>query len=110
MLFRSAVLFPVQPFALKIFFKLFLCVCVYMALQLLFYLFIMFIFGCVGSSFLCEGFLQLRRVGATLHCSARASHRSGFSLLQSMGSRSVGISSFGSQAVERRLSSCGSRA
>ena len=27
----------------------------------------MFIFGCVGSSFLCEGFLQLRRVGATLH-------------------------------------------
>ena len=25
--------------------------------------FILFIFGCVGSSFLCEGFLQLRRVG-----------------------------------------------
>ena len=33
----------------------------------IYYLFIMFIFGCVGSSFLCEGFLQLRRVGATLH-------------------------------------------
>ena len=34
----------------------------------------LFIFGCVGSSFLCEGFLQLRRVGATLHHGARASH------------------------------------
>ena len=36
------------------------------------YLFI--IFGCVGSSFLCEGFLQLRRAGATPHRGARASH------------------------------------
>ena len=34
----------------------------------------LFIFGCVGSSFLCEGFLQLRRAGATLHRGARASH------------------------------------
>ena len=34
----------------------------------------LFIYGCVGSSFLCEGFLQLWQVGATLHCSARASH------------------------------------
>ena len=39
----------------------------------------MFIFCCVGSSFLCEGFLQLRRVGATLHCGARASHYRGLS-------------------------------
>ena len=49
-------------------------------------------FGCVGSSFLCEGFLQLWQAGATLHRDARASlvaeHR-----LQT-----------------RRLSSCGSRA
>ena len=38
------------------------------------YLFIYpFIFGCVGSSFLCEGFLQLQQAGATLHCDARAS-------------------------------------
>ena len=43
------------------------------------YLFI-FIFGCVGSSFLCKGFLQLRRAGATLHRGARASHRHGLSL------------------------------
>ena len=44
----------------------------------LFYLFI-FIFGCVGSSFLCEGFLQLRRAGATPHRGARASHCRGLS-------------------------------
>ena len=37
------------------------------------YLFIYF-YGCVGSSFLCEGFLQLWQAGATLHRSARASH------------------------------------
>ena len=39
----------------------------------------LFIFGCVGSSFLCVGFLYLRRVGATLHHSARASHGCGLS-------------------------------
>ena len=39
----------------------------------------LFIFGCVGSSFLCEGFLQLRQVGATPHCGARASHYRGLS-------------------------------
>ena len=45
-----------------------------------FYKFIyLFIFGCVGSSFLCEGFLQLRRAGATLHRSGRASHCRGLS-------------------------------
>ena len=41
------------------------------------YLFIYF--DCVGSSFLCEGFLQLRRAGATLHRGARASHCRGLS-------------------------------
>ena len=39
----------------------------------------LFIFGCVGSSFLCEGFLRLRRAGTTLHRSARASHCRGLS-------------------------------
>ena len=44
----------------------------------LIYLFIyLFIFGCVGSSFLCEGFLQPRQAGATPHCTARASHHRG---------------------------------
>ena len=46
----------------------------------LFYLFIFLFFGCVGSSFLCEGFLQLWRAGATLHRGARASHCCGLSL------------------------------
>ena len=45
--------------------------------------FILFIYlffnGCVGSSFLCEGFLQLRQAEATLHRSARASHYRGLS-------------------------------
>ena len=39
----------------------------------------LFIYGCVGSSFLCDGFLQLWQVGATLHCGARASHYRGLS-------------------------------
>ena len=41
--------------------------------------FLYFIFGCVVSSFLCEGFLQLRRAGSTLHRGARASHYRGLS-------------------------------
>ena len=43
------------------------------------FFFKLFIYGCVGSSFLCEGFLQLRQVGATLHCGVRASHYRGLS-------------------------------
>ena len=39
----------------------------------------LFIYGCVGSSFLCEGFLQLWQVGATLHRGVRASHYRGLS-------------------------------
>ena len=43
------------------------------------FIFILFIFGSVGSSLLHAGFLQLQRVGATLHCGAQASHCRGFS-------------------------------
>ena len=39
----------------------------------------LFIYDCVGSSFLCEGFLQLWQAGATLHRGARASHCRGLS-------------------------------
>ena len=39
----------------------------------------LFIYGCVGFSFLCKGFLQLRRAGATLHRGAQASHYRGLS-------------------------------
>ena len=46
----------------------------------LFTLFIyLFIFGCVRSSSLCEGFLQLWQAGATLHRDVRASHYRGLS-------------------------------
>ena len=41
--------------------------------------FYLFIFGCVGSSFLREGSLQLRQAGATLYRGARASHHPGLS-------------------------------
>ena len=46
--------------------------------QDLFFFFLIY-FGCIGSSFLCEGFLQLRQVGATLHRGAWASHYRGLS-------------------------------
>ena len=39
----------------------------------------LFIYGCVGSTFLCEGFLYLRQAGATLHRGARAPHYRGLS-------------------------------
>ena len=42
------------------------------------YLFI-YLFGCVGSSFLCKGLLQLWQAGATPHRGARASHCRGLS-------------------------------
>ena len=39
----------------------------------------LFIYGCVGSSFLCEGFLLLRQMGATLHHGVWAFHYRGLS-------------------------------
>ena len=50
-----------------------------LTIDILFFFFNLFIYGCVGSSFLCEDFLQLRQVGATLHRGARASHHRGLS-------------------------------
>ena len=70
----------------------------------------LFIFGCVRSSLLRVGFLQLWQVGAAFHCG-------GFSCCgaRALGVRaSVGVacrlSSCGSRALERRLSSCGAQA
>ena len=65
----------------------------------------LFLFGCVVSSLLRTGFLQLQRAGPTLCCSVRASHCSGFSCC---GARALGARA--SVVVERRLSSCGARA
>ena len=77
----------------------------------------LFIFGCVGSSLPCIGFLQLQRAGATLRCGAWASHCSGFSFCraQALSTRASvvvahGLISCGFQALEHRLSSCGARA
>ena len=44
-----------------------------------FFLIYLFIFGCVGSSLLCEGPPQPRQAGATPHRGARASHHRGLS-------------------------------
>ena len=46
---------------------------------LFYFIYLFIIYGCFGSSFLCEGFLLLWQVGATLHRGARASHYRGFS-------------------------------
>ena len=64
-----------------------------------------FIFGCVGSSSLHVGFLQLRRAGATLRCSVWASHCGGFSCCGAWG-----LGAQASVVVARGLSSCGTRA
>ena len=69
----------------------------------------LFILGCIGSSLLCGlslvaasgGYSSLRWVGFALWW---------LLLLQSLGSRCVGFSSCGSQALEHRLSSYGTRA
>ena len=67
-----------------------------------YFVFNLFIFGCVGTSLLRAGFLQLWQAGATLRCSAQASHCGGFSC--------CGVRALGTRALEHRLSSCGSRA
>ena len=65
--------------------------------------FIYFIFGCVGSSLLCAGFLYLLRTGATLRWGAWASHPGGFSCCRA---RALGARA--SAVVARGLQSTGS--
>ena len=74
------------------------------------FIFIYFIFGCIGSLLLCAGFSLVVASGgySLLWCV-------GFSLqwlllLQSTGSRHMGFSSCGLRALECRLSSCGAQA
>ena len=76
-----------------------------------------FFFGCVVSSLLRTGFLQLWRVGSTLRYGAQASHCGGFSCCRAraLGARASVVvahrlSSCGSRTLEHRLSSCGARA
>ena len=73
----------------------------------IYFIYLFIYFGCVGSSFLCEGFLQLRQAGATLHRGVWASRYRGLSccgaqapdaqaqqlwLMGSVGTRHVGSS------------------
>ena len=53
--------------------------CIFKSFFFLILFIYLFIYGCVGSSFLCEGFPQLWQAGATLHRDARASHYHGLS-------------------------------
>ena len=72
------------------------------------------LFCCVGSSLLCAGFLQLWRAGAILRSGVWVSICSSFSCCRA-GALGVwasvvaarGLSSCGSRALERSLSSCG---
>ena len=65
----------------------------------------LFIHGCIGSSLLCVGSLQLQRAGATLRCVAQAPHCGGFSCC---GAWAPGARA--SVVVARGLSSCGTQA
>ena len=56
----------------------------------IFFFYYFIFFGCVGSSFLCEGFLQLQQAGATPHHGARGLSLSWPLLLRSTGSRCAG--------------------
>ena len=65
----------------------------------------LFIFGHFGSSLLCEGFLQLQQVGATLHHGAWASHCSGFSCCRAraLGAQAQQLWLVGSRAQAQQL-------
>ena len=75
--------------------------------KLIFFLIIiyLFIFGCVGSSLLRAGFLQLWRAGATHPCGARASHCGGFSCCGArvLGKRAQQLGHAGSRAQAQQL-------
>ena len=71
----------------------------------LFFFFFLVVGGCTGSLLLRVGFLWLWQVGATLLCSAQASHCSGFSCC-----RAWALGALASVVAARGLGSCGLRA
>ena len=86
---------------------------VYLGILLFIYLFkfiyfILFIFGCIGSSLLCAGFLQLQRAGATLHCSVRSPH-CGFSCCRAwaLGAWALVVVACGLQSAGSVVVACG---
>ena len=70
----------------------------------------LFIFGCVGSSLLHAGFSLVATSGALFFAAVHGLLIAVLLLLQSMRFRRTGVSNCGTQALERRLSSCGARA
>ena len=63
------------------------------------------IFGCAGSSLLCELSSRCSKWGLVFGCDAQASHCADFT-----GSRARALGSCASQALEHRLDGCGTRA
>ena len=80
-----------------------ICTVIHIDSSLFILIFFFFNFGCVGSSLLRAGFLQLRQAGATLRCSVWASHCNGFSCC---GARALGT--WASVVVAHGLQSAGS--
>ena len=84
---------------------------------LLFYFIYLLFLSALGLRCCAWAFLWLRRVRATLCCGSRASYCGSFSCCgaQALGAQASvvvahGLSSCGTWALERRLSSCGARA
>ena len=75
------------------------------ALLYFLFIYVLFSFGCVGSSLLLMGFLQLWRAGATLHCGAWVSHCGGLSCCGAwaLGTRAQQLWLEGSRAQAQQL-------
>ena len=77
----------------------------YNVILFIYFKFILFISGRVGSSLLRTGFLQLWRAGATLRCGAQASHCGGFSCCAAgvLGARAQQLWLVGSREQAQQL-------
>lgn len=62
-----------------------------------------FLLGCTGSSLLCQAFSSYSELEATFHCSAQASHYSGFSCSGAQALGHTGFSSWSLMAQEPGL-------
>ena len=71
------------------------------------FIFLMFIFGSVGSLSLCLVFSRCYKWGPLSSCGAQASHYSGFSWFGAQAPGLRGFSSCSCWALEHRLDSCG---
>ena len=69
-----------------------------------------FMFGCAGSSLLCRLFSSCTKWGLLSSCCAQASCGSGFTCCTAQAPGRAGFSACGCQALEHRLSSCGTLA